>query len=417
MFRKTLVLCVIALFICITIVPSNAIKQVVEKPLTMPSVSKTLYVGGNGSGNYTRIQDALDNASDGDTVFVYNDSSPYHECIEIPRSITLLGEDKFSTIIDGEKRLNIITVNDWYAKISGFTIKKNNDPNKRPYYGIYIGNDYDEITISDTIISNIETGISVGSSFNQIIDNTFFNCGLYVPFYSFGNTVLGNKVNNKSLVYLKNQYQKTIEDAGQVILIDCQNINIKNSNISNVYNGISLRNSDNCIINDNILTHSNIILLDSNKNEVKNNTISLIKARTMYEEIGIRLSSSNENILSKNKIYSNRGYGFKIEYSNYNIISNNEIKDNQNGIYLHDSNENFIKNNNFLENNKNADFLDSKNTLWNSNYWGKSRIFPKIIIGSITIRPPGWGTPGVYFLWINIDWIPAKEPYDLGVVI
>jgi hypothetical protein len=30
----------------------------------------TLYVGGNGQGNYTRIQDAINNASYGDTVFV-----------------------------------------------------------------------------------------------------------------------------------------------------------------------------------------------------------------------------------------------------------------------------------------------------------------------------------------------------------
>jgi len=30
---------------------------------------RTLYVGGNGPNNYTRIQDAVDDASDGDTIF------------------------------------------------------------------------------------------------------------------------------------------------------------------------------------------------------------------------------------------------------------------------------------------------------------------------------------------------------------
>ena len=274
-----------------------------------------MYVGGSGPGNYSKIQDALDNSSAGDTVFVYNDSSPYHECITIPRSIKLIGEDKFSTVIDGDDRLNIITVKDWYVTITGFTVQKNNNQNNRPWYGIYIVNDYDEITISDTIISNIETGISVGSSYNQIIDNTFFNCGLYVPPNSYSNTVLGNKINDKSLVYLEKQYHKKIEDAGQVILIDCENIFVKNSHISNVYNGIILRNSDYCTINNNVLTHSNIYLLDSNKNEVENNTISFIKARTMYEETGIRLSSSNENLILRNKINSNHGDGFKITKS------------------------------------------------------------------------------------------------------
>mgnify|MGYP001636576991 CR=1 FL=1 len=31
----------------------------------------TLYVGGAGPGNYTTIQDAIDDASDGDTIVVY----------------------------------------------------------------------------------------------------------------------------------------------------------------------------------------------------------------------------------------------------------------------------------------------------------------------------------------------------------
>ena len=36
----------------------------------------TLYVGGSGPGNFSHIQDAIDAASPGDTVFVYDDSSP-----------------------------------------------------------------------------------------------------------------------------------------------------------------------------------------------------------------------------------------------------------------------------------------------------------------------------------------------------
>ena len=34
---------------------------------------KTLYVGGNGLNNYTSIQPAIDNASNGDTIFVYDE--------------------------------------------------------------------------------------------------------------------------------------------------------------------------------------------------------------------------------------------------------------------------------------------------------------------------------------------------------
>ena len=51
-----------------------------------------MYVGGSGPNNYTTIQSAIDDAVDGDTVFVYDDSSPYREHLLIETSINLLGE-------------------------------------------------------------------------------------------------------------------------------------------------------------------------------------------------------------------------------------------------------------------------------------------------------------------------------------
>jgi len=45
----------------------------------------TLYVGGSGFGNYSTIQDAVDNASSGDTVYVYDDSSPYIENVVVDK--------------------------------------------------------------------------------------------------------------------------------------------------------------------------------------------------------------------------------------------------------------------------------------------------------------------------------------------
>jgi len=59
-----------------------------------------LYVGGSGEGNYTKIQDAIDNATDGDTVFAYN--GIYYENVVVNKIIMLIGEDKDYTIIDCE---------------------------------------------------------------------------------------------------------------------------------------------------------------------------------------------------------------------------------------------------------------------------------------------------------------------------
>jgi len=108
------------LFLGLSITSSVAINT----PIKPISNGNTLYVGGTGEGNYTKIQDAINNASDGDTVFVYNGT--YYENVIINKNNHILtGEDKNTTIIDGGKRNgNVVTIYyvDWVA-ISGFTIK------------------------------------------------------------------------------------------------------------------------------------------------------------------------------------------------------------------------------------------------------------------------------------------------------
>jgi hypothetical protein len=75
MKRKWLAVGIILLFVGTCIIP--AVAQDTEKPSEPTSRGSWLYVGGSGPGNYSKIQDAVDNTSDGDTVFVYDDASPY----------------------------------------------------------------------------------------------------------------------------------------------------------------------------------------------------------------------------------------------------------------------------------------------------------------------------------------------------
>ena len=82
-------------------VTGSPVSEKISQPLIR---DQTLYVGGIGPGNYTKVQDAVDNASSGDTVFVYDDSSPYKENISISKSLTIRGENKQTTIIDGSHR-------------------------------------------------------------------------------------------------------------------------------------------------------------------------------------------------------------------------------------------------------------------------------------------------------------------------
>ena len=61
------------------------------------------------------------------------------------------------------------------------------------------------------------------------------------------------------------------------------------------------------------------------------------------------------------------------------------------GIYIR------VLENNIFENSINAENCAGFLHIWQKNYWGENNIIIKIIQG----RP------------INIDWYPAKEPYDL----
>jgi parallel beta-helix repeat protein len=141
--------------------------QLVEPPVSLND-SQTLYVGGLGPGNFTKIQDAVDNASDGDTVFVYDDSAPYLESIIINVSIHLLGENRNTTSIEGGNHAVSIYVNG--VTVSGFRVSNVGDFwNCCGFYVISQGNN-----ISDNnIINNLRmNGVFLdGASYNTVSGN------------------------------------------------------------------------------------------------------------------------------------------------------------------------------------------------------------------------------------------------------
>jgi len=117
-----LVIDIFILFIVMSVVYSSATQ--IDKNYIIPfTLGNTLYVGGDGPGNFTRIQDAIDHAYDGDTIFVYNGT--YKEHITIDKQIYLFGEDRNNTIIHGQNEPNkdivYIIANQVY--IRGFCIK------------------------------------------------------------------------------------------------------------------------------------------------------------------------------------------------------------------------------------------------------------------------------------------------------
>src|SRR4030043_1235092 len=117
MKSKWLAIGIILLFQGTCLIP--AIAQDTEKPLPS-SRGNWLYVCGNGPVNYTKIQDAVNETVDGDTVFVFHGT--YYENIMIGKSILLTGENPKTTIINGSQVGTVIVTQKSSVHISNFTV-------------------------------------------------------------------------------------------------------------------------------------------------------------------------------------------------------------------------------------------------------------------------------------------------------
>lgn len=133
-----------------------------------------IYVDDDGGSDYTTIQEAVDAANNGDTIYVY--SGIYYENVIIRKTINLTGEDKNTTIVDGcNDEINLIVhISADYVNLSGFTIQNSRDN----YYcsGIVVNNsNYN--SIYNNIITNCEDGIVIwnNSENNSIYHNNFIN--------------------------------------------------------------------------------------------------------------------------------------------------------------------------------------------------------------------------------------------------
>ena len=170
--------------------------------------SHWLYVGGHGPNNYTSIQSAIDDADDGDTIYVY--PGIYYETLNINKSINLIGENKYSTIIDGLKKSEVIKNTDPvnHLTISGFTIRNG-------IYGIGLYSCNGVIIRDNIICNNRYAGIWLDNSENCLIydntiqENRFYN--IWLGYESNNNTIRDNSIKRSYTgVYIVCSYKNKI---------------------------------------------------------------------------------------------------------------------------------------------------------------------------------------------------------------
>ncbi|KYK23723.1 hypothetical protein AYK21_02265 [Thermoplasmatales archaeon SG8-52-2] len=382
--KTSIISIVICLFLLITLINPMTVAIDNVKKSTIPiSSGNILYVGGSGSGNYTRIQDAINDAVDGDTVFVFNGT--YFENVEINKSIKLIGENRNITIIDGNNIDDVVVINADFVDFSNFTLK--NCGNNNFDVGIEILSDYNGI-YNNSINNNsgdklVSGGIFINSSsYNNIQSNTLYDNkydGITLIKSDF-NRIHHNKIfNNKRL---------------GITITNSSNNTIENNEIYENYCGICL---------------------------YPNSTHNMIKMNHVYNHpcCGIALKQfSNYNKIQYNLIIDNLGHGIMLGPGpvSRNTVEMNTISGclisltSPNGaIVLQNAFLNTIKKNNIFDNLINVNLNSSFGNKWLNNYWDNYLGFgPKVIIGWVYLPMK----LNLIIPWLNFDWHPANKPYD-----
>jgi len=174
MKRKCLAVGIILLFVGTCLIP--VIAQNTEKP-SLPTLSGSwLYVGGDGPGNYSTIQAAMENASNGDTIFVY---PGIYGPITIQKSLHFIGFDKFTTVLNGTGRYDVVAIDANDVTLSGFTLQNGGTPGTgADGRGLSIQQRMN-ISISNVILRHNYLGIILYWDWNVVLDNISFVSNSY----------------------------------------------------------------------------------------------------------------------------------------------------------------------------------------------------------------------------------------------
>ncbi|RLF57476.1 MAG: hypothetical protein DRN27_07720, partial [Thermoplasmata archaeon] len=249
----------------------------VVRLITVPEISNCSISVCSGMS----IQDAVDNAQPGCSIYVENGT--YYENIVVNKPyLNIIGTNKESTIIDGCDKGNVVCITSSFVNISGFTIT-NSSENKS---GIQIGiSDYivdsigccikqniitennnginmsetEQNNICENVISNNNFGISTNRTYSNVFDDNFIShntFGMYIFWGSNWNIITKNTVTDNPIgLFLKwSHYAK-----------------INHNNITSNIQGIKLDNALSPSINyNNIYNNCKYGIIYSNKTGTKN---------------------------------------------------------------------------------------------------------------------------------------------------
>ncbi len=349
--KRILALGVILLFIEISIIPSISSEQI--------SIGDVITVDDEGDGDYTSIKEAVNNSNPGDTIEVYSGTYPEDGIRIVKENISLLGisyelgegNDTGKPFIEGNGTEIIIRVEASYVIVSNFRIEKSSS-----MACIQLGADeprkQNSNTISDCIIRNsTHSGIRIGDIGKNI-------------------RIFNNEIRNCNTYGISApRFPLSLNITGNIIT-DC------------LQSGIHFSGGGDNISYNTIKRCKRGILVYGGNNIVYGNNIEDCSIGVISIGLGIG------NTITKNN------------FKNYSLI----------GCWWERTVQIYLLNG----------LIKDKKDRWMGNYWdtwigiGPNKIYGKLnlilgihIYSDILIMFP--------IPWVDFDWHPAQEPYDIEV--
>lgn len=187
--------------------------------------------------DYSTIQEAINNANVGDTVFVRNGT--YFESLTVNKRMTLVGENREGTAIDGKNATNTVSITSSGVAIQSFCIKGSY------VRGIFVNSN--NITIQNCIVAeNRQDGINVFSSqYCTFEDNLFYgnHQAMDVGHSSQNNIVSNRFVGNHVGILLSYSNENMIQD-NEVVDSGFFGIDVQDQSSDNQITGNRLINND-----------------------------------------------------------------------------------------------------------------------------------------------------------------------------
>jgi len=333
--------------------------------------AETITVAKDGSGNYQKIQSAIDEANEGDTIRVFE--GIFYEHVTVPISIDLIGNGSDVTTIDGSGWGGVVKIRANWVNMSGFTLTNGGSSVE----GISLSGS-DNSTISECLVNTGNIGISLRSSSNNSITNNTVNNKRIQLRNSDYNLIYQNIISNsQESIHVESSHynhilNNTLINNSVSIFLYKANYNVISYNFDNK-NGCEIRNSNNNFISNNSFhcneSNSGINLFTSDNSII---TLNIVYCNDINS--GIFLDTAINNTISYNEINATIGYKIQLSSSHKNIISNNSnILNKCRRIQIIESNSNIIADLEISSGNNSNIYLDrsSNNTISNSSLDGK----------------------------------------------